>query len=155
MLVLSVGSPGSVIGPCLAGVGVGVTAPAGVGDESGVCGKACRPPTGVETGEEAGVAADDGSGSCGKACNPASGVETGDGVRTCARSGPGRLAARHPSAIKRLFTGTNLLRGVLVQYLWTSAVFPCAIRGNLFSGRGSKRTLAELLQLETGKPQAH
>jgi hypothetical protein len=87
---LSVGSPGSADGLRLAGVGVGVTSTAGVG-----------------AGDESGV--------CGKACNPASGVETGDGAGACARIGHAEIAARHPIAIKRLLTGTNLLMGILVQ----------------------------------------
>jgi hypothetical protein len=107
----------------LAGVGAEETSPRGVGDgdESGVWGKACIPASGVETGEP-GAGSGDESGVCGKACDPASGVEMGDAVGTCPRSGPGRLMARHPSAIKRLFTGTNLLVGILVQFLGTFVV---------------------------------
>ena len=122
--MLRVGSPGSLFGVSLAGVGAEETSPGAVGDgdESGVWGKACIPASGVETGGAAGAGSGDESGVCGKACDPASGVEMGDAVGTCPRSGPGRLTARHPSAIKRLFTGTNLLVGILVQFLGTSVV---------------------------------
>ena len=88
MLVFSVGFPGSVDGPRVAGVGAGVTSGVGGGDDSGFCGKAC---------------------------SPASGVEVGDGARTCAQSGHAEIAAKHPSAIKSLLTGTNLLVGMLIQ----------------------------------------
>ena len=89
MLVFSDGFPGSVVGLSLAGVGVGVTSSVGVG-------------------------AGDKSGFCGKACSPVSGVEAGDAAGTCAQSGA-EIAARHPTAIKRLLTGTNLLVGMLIQ----------------------------------------
>lgn len=113
MLVLSAGSPGSAVGLCLEGAGVGLTslAGAGDGDESDVCGKACSPAPEVDTGDAPGDG--DESGVCGKACSPEPGVDTGDGVGTCARSGH-RVAARHPTASKRLFTGTNFLMGILV-----------------------------------------
>jgi len=74
----------------LAGVGVGLTSPAGVGagDASGVSGNACS----------------------------ASGVGRGDDAGTCARSVHVAFAARHPTAkIKRLLTAINFLMGVLVQ----------------------------------------
>jgi len=91
LLVLRAGFPGSVVGVSLAGVGVGVTSTPGVGagDSSGVCGKACSPASGVGVGDAAG--------------------------RTCAQSGHAEIAARHPTAIERLFAGTNLLMGILVQ----------------------------------------
>jgi hypothetical protein len=120
--VLRVGSPGSLVGVSFSGVGVETTSPGGVGngDESGVWGKACIPASGVDTGEPAGAGSGDESGVCGKACSRPSGLATGDGEGTCPWSG--RLTARYPSAIKRLFTGTNLLVGILVQLLGTSVV---------------------------------
>ena len=132
--MLSVGSPGSAFGSRLSGVGVGAASVAGVGegDESGFCGKACSPTFGVETGEEAGSG--DESGSCGKAWNSALGFETGDGTGVWARSGPGILAARHPSATKRFFTGTNLLVGILVQYLWAFSDSWAESDGNFWAG---------------------
>lgn len=131
--MLSVGSPGSLVGVRLAGVGPAEDSPAGVadGDESGVCGKACNP--GVETGDAAGVAGGDESGVCGKASIPAPGVETGnaagvgtgvemgDAAGTCPPSGNAEIAARNPTAIKILPTGTNLLISILVQLLWICA----------------------------------
>ena len=114
--MLSVGSPGSLVGVSLFGVGVGVTSAAGVGDgdESGVCGKACIPASGVETGDAPSVGGDE-SGVGGKACSPAIGVETGDAAGTCPSSGNAEIAVKHPTAIKRLLTGTNLLVGILIQ----------------------------------------
>ena len=116
--MLRVGSPGSLVGVSFSGVGVEATSPAGVGDgdESGVWGKACIPASGVDMGEP-GAGSGDESGVCGKACDPASGVEMGDAVRTCARSDHVRLAARHPTTMKKFFTGTNFLISILVQYL--------------------------------------
>jgi len=99
--VLRVGSPGSVFGPSLVGVGVGVSSPAGVGAAVGV---------GVTS--SAGVGAGDGPGYCGKACSPSSGVALGDAAGTCAQRGA-EIAARDPTAIiKRRFAGTNLLMGI-------------------------------------------
>ena len=114
--MLSVGSPGSLVGVSLVGVGVGVTSAAGVGagDDSGVCGKGCIPASGVETGDAAGVGGD-ASGVCGKACGPAIGVETGDAAGASPPSGDAEIAVKHPTAIKRLLTGTNLLVGILIQ----------------------------------------
>jgi hypothetical protein len=68
----------------------------------------------VEAGDAAGVGAGDASGVCGKACSPAIGVETGDAAGTCSPSG-NEIAARQPTTIKRLLTGTNLLVGILIQ----------------------------------------
>jgi len=129
--VFSAGSPGSAVGLCLDGVGIGAASVPGLGegDESGFCGRACRPTPGVETGEDAGFGEE--SGCCGNAGSSVFGVATGDGTGVWARSGPGRLTARHPSASKRLFTGTNLLVGMLVQSLWAFAVSWEAAAGNL------------------------
>ena len=75
----------------MAGVGVGLTSPAGVG-------------------------AGDASGVSGSACSPGSGVGRGDDAGTCARSIHVAFAVRHPTAkIKRLLTAINFLMGVLVQ----------------------------------------
>jgi hypothetical protein len=124
--VLRVGSPGSAVGLRFVGVGAGVTSPAGVGagDELGVCGKACSPVF----GEKVGVGAGDESGVWGKACSsvsgeeagvgacgPAIGVETGNAAGTCPPSGNAEIAVKHPTAIKRLLTGKNLLVGILIQ----------------------------------------
>jgi hypothetical protein len=135
--VLSVGSPGSTDGPRFTGVELGLTAPSavGAGDASGFCGKASSSPLGLGAADETGVAPVEGAGSSGKACIPALGVETadttgvaaGDEVESCAkargpafgleavdgvgasaRSGQDRFAVRHPTAIKRIFTGRNL-----------------------------------------------
>jgi hypothetical protein len=120
----------------LDGVGAGETSPRGVGDgdESGVWGKACIPTSGVETGGALVVGDGDESGICGIACDPASGVETGDAVGTWARSGHVWLAARHPTTMKRFFTGTNFLISILVQHLWATAVWSVESADN-FSGR--------------------
>jgi hypothetical protein len=144
--VLRVGSPGSLFGVSLAGVGAEETSPGGVGDgdESGVWGKACIPASGVEKGEAAGVAGGDESGTCGIACDPASGVEMGDAVVTWARIGHVTLAARHPTTRKRFFTGTNFLIGILVQHLWATTVWPME-SAELF-GLESNLTLAALLR---------
>jgi len=94
--VLRVGSPGSVFGPSLVGLGIGGTS-AGAG--AGVA-------------SAAGVGAGDGPGYCGKACSPSSGVALGDAAGTCAQRGA-EIAARDPTAIiKRRFAGTNLLMGI-------------------------------------------
>ena len=45
--------------------------------------------------------------------------EEGDDAGTCALRGHGGFAARYPTVINR---GTNLLMGILVQKLWTSAL---------------------------------
>ena len=54
-------------------------------------------------------------GFAGKACGPAIGVETGDAAGTSPPSGDAEIAVKHPTAIKRLLTGTNLLVGILIQ----------------------------------------
>ena len=118
MLVLSAGSPGSAVGLCLDGVDNGVGAAsatgAGEGDESGVCGKACKPAAGVAIGDEAAFGAGEESGSSGGACTAASWVETGDVVGAWARSGHVRAVARHPPTMKRFFTETDFWIGILV-----------------------------------------
>jgi len=68
----------------------------------------------VETGDAADVGGD-ASGVCGKACDPAIGVETSDAAGTSPPSGDAENAVKHPTAIKRLLTGTNLLVGILIQ----------------------------------------
>ena len=77
------------------------------------------------------------------------GVETGDAAGTCPPSGNVEIAARHPTAIKRLLTGTNLLVGILVQiigYRRSRAV----LRRQLFGDRIG--TLRALWQLEIAEP---
>jgi hypothetical protein len=68
----------------------------------------------VEAGDAAGVGGDE-SGVCGKACGPVIGVETGDAAGASPPSGDAEIAVKHPTAIKRLLTGTNLLVGILIQ----------------------------------------
>ena len=109
--MLSVGSPGSPVGLRFAGVGVAATSAVGVGDASGVCGKACSPASGVESG----VGVDDASAACGKACGAAIGLETGDAAGTSPPRGDNEIAVRHPTAMRRRLTGTNLLVGILIQ----------------------------------------
>jgi hypothetical protein len=130
LLVFSVGSPGSPVGLCLDGVGIGAASVAGIGegDESGFCGKACSPTPGVETGEEAGI--EGAFGSCGKSGNASLGLGTADGTGVCARRGAGRLALRHTSAIKRLFRGTDLLVSILVQSFLAFALSRAASAGD-------------------------
>lgn len=83
-------------------MGIGVGAGMGIG-------------VGVGVGAGLTTAAGDESGFCGNACNPASGLE-GDGeAGACARSGHAVDTARHPIARKRFFTRINLLVGILVQ----------------------------------------
>ena len=74
---------------------------------------ACSPASGVEAGDAAGVGVADESGVRGEACGPAIGVETGDAAGTCSTNGNDEIAAKHPAAIKRLLTETNLLVGIL------------------------------------------
>jgi hypothetical protein len=89
----------------------------GDGDESGVCGKACNPVAGVEIGDEATFAAGEESGGSGGSCSAESGFGTGDGVGAWARSGHVRAMTRLPTTIRKFFTGTDFLIGILVQYL--------------------------------------
>jgi hypothetical protein len=87
----------------------------GEGDESGVCGKACRPE--VETGDEVDFGPGIESGSSGGPCTAVSGVEMGDGLGAWAPSGHVRAADKLPTTIRKFFTGTDFLIGILVQYL--------------------------------------
>ena len=133
-----------------------MTSPAGDGDgdASGVCGKACS--SGVEPGDAAGVGGGDESGVCGKASIPApgveagntagvgAGVEMGDAAGTCPPSGNAEIAARHPTAIKTLPIGTNLLISILVQILLDMRHSPGGLRRQL---SGSHRNLAAMRQL--------
>jgi hypothetical protein len=76
----------------------------------------------------------------------------GDAVGTCARSGHVRLAARHPTTMKKFFTGTNFLISILVQYLWGNRRLVGGIRGQLFGPEANWRLVA-LWRVEIAKPE--